>query len=140
VSKPASQIVHSPFGGKNPTTLPLPAGSPRRRLDDRLARDEDIAKHDRNWISRLKSGALSTPRSWCLGICSSSVGIRHNWTSCRGTAVLKAGNDLYVVASDPYASVSRWGAVLAERVEGLVSHGHSAWMSMQDGAPTARES
>jgi hypothetical protein len=63
---------------------------------------------------------------------------QQNWTGYRATAeALKHEKFLYLSHASPYADGSRRGAILAERVEGLVSQEHAAWSSTQTDAGRA---
>jgi hypothetical protein len=57
---------------------------------------------------------------------------QQNWAAYRSTAErLKHEKFLFLSEAGPYASVERPEALLAERVEGLVSQEHAAWVSQQ---------
>lgn len=57
---------------------------------------------------------------------------QQNWTGYRARAdALKREKYLYLARAGPYADVPLDDALLAERVEGLVSQEHAAWSSMQ---------
>lgn len=57
---------------------------------------------------------------------------QQNWATYRSTCErLKHEKYLYAACAGPYAGASRPGALLAERVEGLVSQEHAAWASSQ---------
>lgn len=56
--------------------------------------------------------------------------LQQNWTSYRATAEsLKHEKFLYLAQAGPYAEAARPEALLAERVEGLVSQEHATWVS-----------
>lgn len=55
---------------------------------------------------------------------------QQNWTTYRSTCErLKHEKYLFAARAGPYAAVARPDALLAERVEGLVSQEHAAWVS-----------
>src|SRR6266511_1397041 len=57
---------------------------------------------------------------------------QQSWTAYRATCErLKHERHLYTAAAGPYAGAARPAALLAERVEGLVSQEHAAWVSQQ---------
>ena len=63
---------------------------------------------------------------------------QQNWTNYRSTAErLKHEKFLFLAHAGPYAAAANPEALLAERVEGLVSQEHAAWATHQEEA--ARE-
>ncbi len=59
-----------------------------------------------------------------------------NWISYRSTSeALKHEKYLFLAGSGPYASSPKPLALLAERVEGLVSQEHAKWVSSQEQTP-----
>ena len=62
-----------------------------------------------------------------------------NWIAYRSTAeALKHEKHLYLALAGPYAGVANPNALLAERVEGLVSQEHAKWVSAQQDADKAK--
>ncbi len=60
---------------------------------------------------------------------------QHNWIIYRSTCEsLKHEKHLYLANAGPYANVMDAHALLAERVESLVSQEHAKWVSSQRGA------
>jgi hypothetical protein len=60
---------------------------------------------------------------------------QQNWTSYRSTCEqLRHEQFLYLAHAGPYADVPDPEAVLAERVESLVSQEHAAWVANRDDA------
>ena len=60
---------------------------------------------------------------------------QQNWTSYRATCErLKHERFLFQAQAGPYAAAANREALLAERVEGLVSQEHAAWTSQQQEA------
>ena len=58
-----------------------------------------------------------------------------NWIAYRSTAeALKHEKHLHLALAGPYADVANPDALLAERVEGLVSQEHAKWVSAQQDA------
>jgi Protein of unknown function (DUF4231) len=57
---------------------------------------------------------------------------QQNWTTYRSTCErLKHEKYLFLARAGPYTAAPRPEALLAERVEGLVSQEHAAWVSQQ---------
>jgi hypothetical protein len=64
-----------------------------------------------------------------------------NWISYRSTCeALKHEKYLYLAKAGPYAAASDTHALLAERVESLVSQEHAKWASTQTSAEKAKPS
>jgi hypothetical protein len=62
---------------------------------------------------------------------------QQNWLNYRSTCErLKHEKFLYLATAGHYASASRPDAMLAERIEGLVSQEHAAWVSHREEEPT----
>jgi len=60
---------------------------------------------------------------------------QQNWTTYRSTCErLKHEKFLFLARAGPYATVPNPETLLAERVEGLVSQEHAAWISHRDEA------
>jgi hypothetical protein len=60
---------------------------------------------------------------------------QQNWTSYRSTCEqLKHEQYLFLAGAGPYADVADRGAMLAERVEGLVSQEHAVWVAGREEA------
>jgi hypothetical protein len=63
---------------------------------------------------------------------------QQNWTTYRATCErLKHEKFLFAASAGPYANAPRREALLAERVEGLVSQEHAAWVSNREDAGSA---
>jgi hypothetical protein len=87
--------------------------------------------------------ALSIPHTaiitGCLGVLITVLeGLIHlnqyqqNWTSYRSTCeALKHEKYVYIAKASPYAGVADCYALLAERIESLVSQEHAKWASAQ---------
>jgi hypothetical protein len=55
---------------------------------------------------------------------------QQNWTTYRSTSeALKHEKFLYLASAGPYASALDPPALLAERIEGLISQEHAKWVS-----------
>jgi hypothetical protein len=58
---------------------------------------------------------------------------QQNWASYRSTAeALKHEKYLYLAAAGPYAATGDSRALLADRIEGLISQEHAKWVSALD--------
>jgi hypothetical protein len=58
---------------------------------------------------------------------------QQNWITYRATCeALKHEKFMYLAAAGPYAGAARRQALLAERVEGLVSQEHARWTASQE--------
>ena len=123
------------------------------RLDDQLAWYEEKAKHHKRWFQSLKVAqivvAAAIPAVAAAGGSAGFAGalgavvvvleglqqlfqFQQNWIAYRGTAeALKHEKYLYLAMAGPYAGANGRDRLLAERVEGLVSHEHAAWAEVQ---------
>ena len=71
-------------------------------------------------------------RSWSLEGFQQLFQFQQNWLGYRATAeALKHEKFLYLMRAGPYRDAPAPDAVLAERVEGLVSQEHSSWSAAQ---------
>lgn len=134
-----------------------PADSPARaRLEDQIAWYDRKSQHNQRWFKRVKVGQLVTAAAipvaaaenadaWLVGGAGALVLVleglqqlqqyQQNWTTYRSTCErLKHEKFLFAAQAGPYAAVERPEALLAERVEGLVSQEHAAWVSHQEEA------
>jgi hypothetical protein len=124
-----------------------------RRLEDQLAWYERKSAENKHWFYRLKVlqiviaaaipvAAGTGTSAWVTGSLGAAVVVfegfqqlfqfQQNWVGYRATAEsLKHEKYLCVARAGPYADLAHPDAVLAERVEGLVSQEHSAWSSVQ---------
>ena len=65
---------------------------------------------------------------------------QQNWTTYRATCeALRHEKFLFEARARPYATAERPAALLAERVEGLVSQEHAKWVSAQEETAEARD-
>lgn len=131
------------------------------RLEDQLGWYEDKSAHHKNWFQRLKVlqivSAAAIPvaagngaSAWITGSLGALIVVlegfqqlfqfQQNWIGYRATAEsLKHEKHLYLSRAGPYRDEARPDALLAERVEGLVSQEHAAWSSAQADAGAERE-
>ena len=138
-----------------------PTGYAWERLEDQLAWYERNSAHHKRWFYRLKVlqiviaaaipvSAGAGASAWITGSLGGSIVVlegfqqlfqfQQNWVGYRATAEsLKHEKYLYLASAGPFADLARPDALLAERVEGLVSQEHSAWSSAQVDAGGGRE-
>jgi Protein of unknown function (DUF4231) len=125
----------------------------QRRLEDQIGWYDGKSRHNQRWFKRLKIGQIVTAaaipvaaaghaKGWMLGAGGGLIVVleglqqlqqyQQNWTAYRATCErLRHEKHLYAATAGPYAGAARPGALLAERVEGLVSQEHAAWVSQQ---------
>lgn len=127
-------------------------GSPAQaRLEDQIAWYDAKSRHNQRWFKLLKvwqivvaaaipvAAAAEAP-VWLMGGGGALIVVlegfqqlqqyQQNWTTYRSTCErLKHEKYLFAARAGPYAAVARPDALLAERVEGLVSQEHAAWVS-----------
>ena len=143
-------------------TLPNDVSAPPKdfpawgRLEDQIRWYDSHSLHNQHWFKALKlvqilvaaaipvAAGLEAPM-WLVGGAGALIvaleGVQQlqqyqqNWTTYRSTAErLKHEKFLFLARSGAYASAERPEALLAERVEGLVSQEHAAWASHQEDA------
>jgi hypothetical protein len=130
------------------------------RLQDQLDWYERKSQHHKRWYQSLKVAqivvAAGIPVVAAAGASAAVAGglgavivvleglqqlfqFQQNWLAYRGTAeALKHEKFLALAEAGPYANTDRVDALLAERIEGLVSQEHASWAeSQREGA--ARE-
>jgi hypothetical protein len=126
------------------------------RLEDQIAWYDRKANENQRWFKRLKilqivtaagipvAAAASGP-AWLTGGGGAFIVIveglqqlqqyQQHWNTYRSTCErLKHDKYLYLAKAGPYSAAPRPEALLAERVEGLVSQEHAAWVSQQQEA------
>jgi hypothetical protein len=140
-------------GSPADTGSPVPAGAAWERLEDQLGWYDRKSAHHKKWFYRLKVAqiviAAAIPASAAAGASAAIAGVmgativvfeglqqlfqfQQNWLTYRATAeALKHEKFLCAAGAGPYAGAGRPSALLAERVEGLVSQEHAAWTSSQ---------
>ncbi len=134
-----------------------PTGPAWERLEDQLGWYDRKSAHGKTWFYRLKVAqiviAAGIPALAAAGASTAVAGalgativvfeglqqlfqFQQNWVSYRATAeALKHEKFLFTARAGPYAAAARPEALLAERVEGLVSQEHAAWTSSQKEPP-----
>ena len=129
------------------------------RLEDQIAWYDAKSQYNQRWFKRLKicqivtaaaipvAAAASAP-VWLMGGGGALIVIleglqqleqyQQNWTTYRSTCErLRHERFLFLERAGLYGSAPQPEALLAERVEGLVSQEHAAWVSHREEA--ARE-
>lgn len=128
------------------------------RLDEQIAWYDRRSAHGKRWYQRLKvaqiviaaaipvTAAAGAPAAGAPAVVAGAMGAlivvleslqqlfqyQQNWTAYGSTCeALRHEKFLYVARAGPYADAARPMALLAERVEGLVSQEHAAWVSEQ---------
>src|SRR3954463_6838425 len=123
------------------------------RLEDQIAWYDAKSQHNQRWFKLLKvcqiitaaaipvAAGASAP-AWLVGGAGALIVVleglqqlqqyQQNWITYRSTCErLKHEKYLFLAAAGPYTQAPRPDALLAERVEGLVSQEHAAWVSQQ---------
>ena len=123
------------------------------RMEDQLRWYDRKSAHHKNWFQRFKVLQLvlaaaipvvagAGAGAWITGSLGASIVVlegfqqlfqfQQNWLGYRATAeALKHEKFLYLAQAGPYRDAAAPEALLAERVEGLVSQEHAAWSSAQ---------
>jgi len=132
------------------------------RLQDQIAWYDAKSRFNQQWFKRLKicqivtaaaipvAAGVSAP-AWLLGGGGAFIVVleglqqlhqyQQNWTTYRTTCErLRHEQYLFMEVAGPYEGAARPEALLAERVEGLVSQEHATWVSQRkDAARTGGE-
>jgi hypothetical protein len=131
------------------------------RLEDQIAWYDGRSQHNQRWFKSLKSvvlvAAAAIPFLAGIGapaILTGGLGVlivvleglqqlnqyQHNWITYRSTCeALKHEKYLYLGKAGPYASAGDPRALLAERIESLVSQEHAKWVSAREAAKKTLE-
>ncbi len=139
---------------------PVPVGSDESpawaRLEEQIAWYDGKSQHNQRWFKALKvcqivtaaaipvAAGLSAP-AWLVGGAGALIVVleglqqlqqyQQNWTTYRSTCEqLKHEKFLYMSRGGPYGADPSPEALLAERVESLVSQEHAAWASHREEA------
>jgi len=126
------------------------------RLETQIAWYDKKSNWNQSWFKRLKVlqilTAAAIPVAAAAGLEPGVLGgagalivvieglqqlqqFQQNWTTYRSTCErLKHEKYLFLAGAGPYTRAPRPDALLAERVEGLVSQEHAAWVSQQQEA------
>lgn len=123
------------------------------RLEDQLKWYHEKSSHNKRWFQSLKVAqivvAAAIPTVAAVGASAGVAGalgavvvvleglqqlfqFQQNWIAFRSTAeLLKHEKYLFLASAGPYSQGDRREALLAERVEALVSQEHSSWADTQ---------
>jgi hypothetical protein len=133
-----------------------PPSAAQARLEDQIGWYDRKSRHNQRWFKRLKvcqlvaaagipvAAGASAP-AWLTGGAGAFIVVleglqqlqqyQQNWTTYRSTCErLKHEKFLFAARAGPYATVPDPEPLLAERVEGLVSQEHAAWVSHREEA------
>lgn len=124
------------------------------RLQDQIAWYDRKSQVNQAWFKRLKVGQIVTaaaiPVAAGASVSVSVIGAagalivvleglqqlqqyQQNWTTYRSTCErLKHEQHLFLAQAGPYAQAPNPEEMLAERVEGLVSQEHAAWVGQRE--------
>ncbi|HST70511.1 MAG TPA: DUF4231 domain-containing protein [Solirubrobacterales bacterium] len=140
--------------------LEAPVGEPsaaaQARLREQIAWYDGKSQHNQRWFKRLKVSELVTAAAipfvasvsapvWVAGGGGALIVVleglqqlqqyQQNWITYRATCErLKHEHFLFLAHAGPYAAALDPEALLAERVESLVSQEHAAWTSHREEA------
>jgi Protein of unknown function (DUF4231) len=125
-----------------------------QRVQDQIAWYDRKSQVNQAWFKRLKVGQIVTaaaiPVAAGASVSVSVIGAagalivvleglqqlqqyQQNWTTYRSTCErLKHEQHLFLAEAGPYALAPNPEAMLAERVEGLVSQEHAAWVGQRE--------
>lgn len=133
----------------------LGAAAAWARLEEQIDWYDERSRHSQRWFKALKvcqivvaaaipvvAGAGGGAWRWPVAVGGALIVVleglqqlfqyQQNWATYRSTCErLKHEKFLYAAGAGPYSGAVRPGALLAERVEGLVSQEHAAWASSQ---------
>ena len=131
-----------------------------RRLEDQIAWYDRKSGENQRWFKRLKTCQIVTAAAipvaagvsapvWLVGGAGASIVVleglqqlqqyQQNWSTYRSTCErLRHEKFLFLARAGAYATASDPEALLAERVEGLVSQEHAAWVSHREDAAAGK--
>jgi hypothetical protein len=144
------ETVPEPDTGR---TFALPNTPAWERLETQVKWYDRKSSRNQAWFKRLKvmqivtaaalpvAAGVSAPL-WLMGGGGALIVVleglqqlqqyQQNWTTYRSTCErLKHEKYLFLAGAGPYTAAPRPESLLAERVEGLVSQEHAAWVSQQ---------
>jgi Protein of unknown function (DUF4231) len=128
----------------------------RQRVSDQIEWYDRKSQYNQRWFKRLKICQIVTAAAipvaagasapvWLVGGAGALIVVleglqqlqqyQQNWTTYRATCErLKHEQFLFASHAGPYGAAPDPDALLAERVESLVSQEHAAWVSQQQEA------
>jgi Protein of unknown function (DUF4231) len=146
-----SEVATAPAVRDGPS--PSPAWA---RVEDQIAWYDGKSRFNQSWFKRLKICQILTAAAipvgagvsapvWIVGSGGALIVVleslqqlqqyQQNWTTYRATCEqLKHERFLFMARAGPYATAGDPDALLAERVESLVSQEHAAWVSHREDA------
>lgn len=149
-----TQVVREPAAREVAGTASTSPG--RERLEDQIDWYDRKSRYNQSWFKRLKICQIVTAAAipfvasisapvWVAGGGGALIVVleglqqlqqyQQNWTTYRATCErLKHERYLYLAEAGPYAAAEKPDALLAERVEGLVSQEHAAWSAHREEA------
>jgi hypothetical protein len=149
----ATAVAVPPGMGASEAPATPRSGPAWERLEEQLAWYDAKSGHAQRWYKRLKVcqivlaaaipvAAGEHAQAWIVGAAGALIVVlegvqqlqqyQQTWTTYRSTCErLKHEKHLYLACAGPYAGAARPDALLAERVEGLVSQEHAAWVSQR---------
>ena len=129
------------------------------RLEDQIGWYDRKSAQNQRWFKTFKAlqliAAAAVPVAAAIGVRAAVLAAlgaavvvlgglqqlnqyQQNWTAYRSTAeALKHEKYLFLALAGPYAGASAPHALLADRIEGLISQEHAKWISAREEA--ARE-
>lgn len=133
----------------------------RARLEDQISWYDVKSRHNQRWFKLLKAlqisigaaipvAAAASAPTWSMGAGGALVVMvealqqlqqyQHNWMTYRSTCErLQHEKFLFAAGAGPYLDVARPERLLAERVEGLLSQEHAAWVGNREAASKRTE-
>lgn len=149
-----SEVAREPEVREAPAAPP--ASPAQARLEEQIEWYDRKSQHNQRWFKRLKICQLVTAAAipfvasisapvWVPGGGGALIVVleglqqlqqyQQNWTTYRATCErLKHERYLFLAHAGPYATEDDPEALLAERVESLVSQEHAAWVSHREEA------
>jgi hypothetical protein len=130
------------------------------RLEDQIGwydRKSNFNQHTFKWLKVVEIGAAGLvplfsgfKLPWVAGSLGALIAIlegvlqlnqyHHNWITYRSTCEsLKHEKYLYLAGAGPYAAAASPHALLAERIESLVSQEHAKWAAGQEQAAKTKD-
>lgn len=139
-----------------PASVPYEDSPAWARVQDQIAWYDAKSKVNQRWFKGLKVCQIVTAAAipvaagvsapvWLVGGGGAVIVVleglqqlqqyQQNWTTYRATCErLKHEQFLFMARAGPYAVAANPETLLAERVEGLVSQEHAAWVSQREEA------
>jgi Protein of unknown function (DUF4231) len=139
-----------------PVNVSTPESPAEARVHDQIAWYDQKSQHNQRWFKGLKICQIVTAAAipvaagvsapvWLVGGGGALIVVleglqqlqqyQQNWTTFRATCErLKHEQFLYLAHAGPYGVAPNPEALLAERVESLVSQEHAAWVSQREEA------